>query len=82
MIRHAGLGLAPPVGALAMPVGLSARLRLLIAVIGRTPLLPPRFLPAWLATVALTAITIAANPKQGAAAGASTLPGTKRNLGS
>ena len=31
---------------MAMPVGLSARLRLLIAVIGRTPLLPPRFLPA------------------------------------
>jgi hypothetical protein len=80
MIRHAGLSLPLPVGALAMPVSPPARLRLLIAVVGRTPL-PPRFQPAGLAAVALTAIAMAANPKQGTAAGTATLPGTKRSFG-
>ena len=49
MIRNAGLGLPLPVGALAVPVSPSARFGLLIAVVGRTPLLPSRFRPAGLA---------------------------------
>jgi hypothetical protein len=43
MIRHAGLGASLPIGSLAMPVSSFAGLRLLIAAVGRTSLLPRLF---------------------------------------
>ncbi len=77
MIRHGGPGLPLSIGTLAMPVSVFACLRLLIASVCRPQLLPPGYLTAWLAAVALTAITMAAHPEQSAATGTATLPGTK-----
>ena len=46
MIRHASFDLPLAIGSLTILVGPSARLGALIAVVGRTPLVLPSFLPA------------------------------------
>jgi len=81
MIRHARLRPPVPIGSLSKEVSLSAWLRPLIAAVGRAPLLPPRFLPARLATVALSTVAMAAHPKEGATARGTTEPRAEGSFG-
>ena len=74
MIRHASFGLPLAMGSLTTLVSPSAWLGTLIAAVGRTPLVLPSFLPACSAAVALSTVTMAAHPKEGATAGGTTEP--------
>ena len=74
MIRHPGLGLPVPIGSLSKQVSPPTWLRPLIAAVDRAALLLPRFLPARLATVALSTVAMAAHPKEGATARGTTQP--------
>lgn len=60
LIRHAGLGPPPqPIATLAYPMCQSACFRTLIAAPGRTELLPPGFLSAHWAAIALPTVAMA-----------------------
>ena len=71
LIRHAGIGSAPAILALTVPMIESSLAALLMAKVGETPLLPISLLAAQRAAVTLSPVTVAADPKQPAASTAS-----------
>lgn len=77
---YAGTTVPAPIGWLAKAVSLFARLRALIAAVGRTPLLPPSFRSAGLAVVALSPIAMVAHPREPATAGGTTKTRSERRF--
>jgi hypothetical protein len=71
LIRHAGIGSAPAILALTVPMIESSLETLLVAAVGEAPLLPIGLLAAQRAAVALSPVAVAADPKQPAASTAS-----------
>jgi hypothetical protein len=63
LIRHAGIGSAPAILALTVPMIESSLETLLMATVGETPLLPIGLLPAKRAAVALSSVAVAADPE-------------------
>src|SRR5713226_5108271 len=80
LIRHAGARMPLAIGLLPKEVSLFTQLRALIAVVGRTPLLPPTFRSAGLAAIALTTVAMAAHEKEGATARATTKARSERSF--
>jgi len=70
LIRHAGIGSAPAILALTVPMIESSLATLLVATVGEAPLLPIGLLPAQRAAVALSPVAVAADPKHPAASAA------------
>jgi hypothetical protein len=71
LIRHAGSDPASAIVALTVPVIESSFGALLVAAIGTAPLLPISLLATQRATVALSTVAVAADPKHFAASAAS-----------
>ena len=71
LIRHAGISSAVAILALTVPMIESPLETLLMATVGKTPLLPIGLLAAQRAAVALSPVAVAADPKQPAASTAS-----------
>jgi hypothetical protein len=79
MIRHASP--AKPVGALAQSMGESASLSLLVPTVGGVSLLAARSLSAGGAAVALSTVTLAADPKETAATSSATKSHSENDFG-
>jgi hypothetical protein len=80
LIRHANLGLAPPVFALTIAMIEASFGTLLVAAIGLPPLLATRFLAATWAAISLPAITMTAQVKNRVTRRKATYPLTKNGL--
>ena len=68
------------IGSLAKEVSLFARLRPLVASVGRTPLPPPSFRAAGLPAVALPTVAMPAHEKENSAAGAAAKARSERRF--
>ncbi len=82
MIRHASLYPAQPIATLAIAMVESSFQRLLVPTVGSAALLPTCSLPTLLAAVALSPVTVAADPEDGAALTGPANSLTENNLGS
>jgi hypothetical protein len=71
LIRHARSDAAATILALTVPMIESSLETLLVATVGKAPLLPIGLLAAQRAAVALPPVAVTANPKQPAASAAS-----------
>jgi hypothetical protein len=80
LIRHAEATAPLAIRSLPMAVFQPARLRALIAVIGRTSLLAPSCCSAGFAAVALAMVAMTADEKERATAGATTKAWSERSL--
>ena len=67
LIRHAGIGSASAILPLTVPVIKSSFGALLVTAVGEAPLLSISSLAAQRAAIALSSVTVAANPKHFAA---------------
>ena len=80
LIRHAGLGQASTVVALAVPVVQFAFRAALIAAVGFAVLTKPRCRAACLAAVTLSAVAVRADEEQGVAIAAQTKPRAENRI--
>ena len=80
MIRHANPVSAQTICTLPDTVKEPTSGRILVSAIGGSPLLPTCLLPAFLAAIALAAITTTADPKKSTAAGRTALSQSKHRF--